>query len=434
MLDLLENKRQGLFAICDEQCKFPKATDTTLVNKYYTTCGTHDRFAASSTDKARNIFVVRHFAGPVAYHTFGFLEKNLDVIRPEMASLALSSSCWLVSYLREYFRVEDDTAVPVNESSTKTTGGRPTSSKLTSTTKKILTLSGEFRSQLENLMENINTTSPHYIRCLKPNSLNVGDRFDETLIINQLRYGGVLEAVRVSRSGFPNRYSHVQFIARYDFFLTHHQKLSIGLSKNTVDIIDSICEALCTNVLDSATFIPSNDAMSQVNPMLRAGIQCGTNLVFIRGRTFDFLERERLLHHKRMIIKIQTAFRTYSAMTSYRITKLAIVAIQCAGRRAIAIRRVKHMKMHRAAVMIQALLRGRITRKLARLLHTSATSVQARYRGYKTRKETKVIKLKYLGALALQCLYRLKKSKAILRQLRIDSRDVNKVINCPVCM
>jgi hypothetical protein len=68
---------------------------------------------------------------------------------------------------------------------------------------------------LRSLRARIDTTVPHYIRCLKPNDDLIPDYFEPKNIVEQLRCGGVLEAVRVSRAGYPTRYPHDVFMARY---------------------------------------------------------------------------------------------------------------------------------------------------------------------------------------------------------------------------
>ena len=73
----------------------------------------------------------------------------------------------------------------------------------------------KFSQQLKDLRSRINATAPHYIRCLKPNDELLPDEFDPKQIVEQLRYSGVLEAVRVSRAGYPTRYPHWQFMSRY---------------------------------------------------------------------------------------------------------------------------------------------------------------------------------------------------------------------------
>jgi len=73
----------------------------------------------------------------------------------------------------------------------------------------------QFSSQLKILRTRIDVTTPHYIRCLKPNDELMPNTFEPKNVVDQLRCGGVLEAVRVSRAGYPTRYPHDVFLARY---------------------------------------------------------------------------------------------------------------------------------------------------------------------------------------------------------------------------
>jgi hypothetical protein len=63
------------------------------------------------------------------------------------------------------------------------------------------TVASQFRAQLRSLMDIINSTTPHFIRCIKPNAECAPNVIDKALVINQLKCGGVLEAARVSRLG-----------------------------------------------------------------------------------------------------------------------------------------------------------------------------------------------------------------------------------------
>jgi myosin heavy subunit len=63
VLDLLENRMTGIFALCDEQVKFPQSTDETLVNKLYEHCSPYSRFLFGHADKGKRQFVVHHYAG-----------------------------------------------------------------------------------------------------------------------------------------------------------------------------------------------------------------------------------------------------------------------------------------------------------------------------------------------------------------------------------
>lgn len=45
------------------------------------------------------------------------------------------------------------------------------------------------QQQLQSLMETLNSTEPHYVRCVKPNSLNRPQKFEKRSILHQLRCG-----------------------------------------------------------------------------------------------------------------------------------------------------------------------------------------------------------------------------------------------------
>ena len=66
-------------------------------------------------------------------------------------------------------------------------------------------------------MEMINCTMPHYVRCINPNDSKQSEHFDKVDVLEQLRCGGVMEAVRVTRAGFASRYPHRTFLERYGY-------------------------------------------------------------------------------------------------------------------------------------------------------------------------------------------------------------------------
>lgn len=71
------------------------------------------------------------------------------------------------------------------------------------------------RRQLAQLLGVIKSTTPHYVRCLKPNPKSIPKEFARPDVVGQLRCGGVLEAVRVARLGYPVRLVHSLFITQY---------------------------------------------------------------------------------------------------------------------------------------------------------------------------------------------------------------------------
>jgi myosin V len=178
----------------DEQCILPRSTDEKFTRYIYARCDKHHRFSASSAQRVDYLFSIEHYAGFVEYNTENWLEKNKDQLPAASSDLLLSSNFKLLQDIRRFVRSEER-------------GGRGTVA-----TKSV---SSQFSSQLRTLRARIELTVPHYVRCLKPNDELAPDHFEPKNVVEQLRCGGVLEAVRVSRAGYPTRYPHQVFLARY---------------------------------------------------------------------------------------------------------------------------------------------------------------------------------------------------------------------------
>lgn len=166
----------------------------------------HQRFGVIKTKP--NCFLVHHFAGSVEYCTDGFLEKNKDQLSVDLQESIKASSIPFVSNLFTSFLNRGATTTAASSAGGSVEDSQASSSTGGKTKRKFVTVSSEFREQLSCLMDTVNKTAPHFIRCIKPNPQNVPDVFDRSTVNEQLRYGGVLQAVQVSRAGYPVRLSH----------------------------------------------------------------------------------------------------------------------------------------------------------------------------------------------------------------------------------
>lgn len=194
VLNLIDMKHTGIFALLDEQCILPRSTDQKFTRYLYARCDKHARFFATSKQRVEHVFSIEHYAGLVEYTPDGWMEKNKDQLPSASSELLKTSDFDLIQQVNRFVRSEER-------------GGRGTIA-----TKSV---SFQFAAQLRSLRARIEKTIPHYIRCLKPNDDLVADFFEPKNIVEQLRCGGVLEAVRVSRAGYPTRYPHDVFTARY---------------------------------------------------------------------------------------------------------------------------------------------------------------------------------------------------------------------------
>ena len=210
VLDLIDKKRSGILSILDEQSFLTQCTDQSFAQSVYQKCtgGRGRPFVASTRQMARGAFSVKHYAGPVEYDSVGFIEKNKDELPKGIDDLLRSSENKFLQHLETVLNCDRTDDKALENKSTPRFNSKQSSLKR-------ITVGGQFSSQLLDLRKRIDTTSPHYIRCLKPNDALEPDHFDSAVIADQLRCAGILEAVRVSRVGYPQRYLHKTFVQRY---------------------------------------------------------------------------------------------------------------------------------------------------------------------------------------------------------------------------
>ncbi|CAG2163263.1 unnamed protein product, partial [Oppiella nova] len=144
-LDLIAAKPMNIMALIDEESKFPKGTDFTLLNKLHKTHGSNTNYLKPKSDINQS-FGLNHFAGIVFYDTRGFLEKNRDTFNADLVQLIqVSKNKFLQSLFTHEFGMGNDTR------------------------KKAPTLSAQFKKSLDSLMRALSQCHPFFIRCIKPN-------------------------------------------------------------------------------------------------------------------------------------------------------------------------------------------------------------------------------------------------------------------------
>jgi len=231
VLDLIEKRREGILSILDDQCRVATCTDTSFCRVVHDKCKEHPRFVASLTQRSNLCFTVHHYAGHVTYDARLFLEKNKDELPKETTELLVASSRPFISDLGNLLSEKPGTNTPQRPASPTSSVSSFSSVRGTGSSvgKKPATrgssslhrdsVGSQFSHQLKELRRRIDSTTPHYVRCLKPNEELVPDRFDPQVIADQLRCAGVLEVIRVSRLGFPHRFLHNDFMYRYGILI-----------------------------------------------------------------------------------------------------------------------------------------------------------------------------------------------------------------------
>uniref|UniRef100_A0A8C6RW98 Myosin, heavy polypeptide 4, skeletal muscle n=1 Tax=Nannospalax galili TaxID=1026970 RepID=A0A8C6RW98_NANGA len=204
-IELIE-KPMGIFSILEEECMFPKATDTSFKNKLYEQhLGKSNNFQKPkpTKGKAEAHFSLVHYAGTVDYNIIGWLDKNKDPLNETVVGLYQKSGLKTLAFL-----FAGGQAAEAEGGGGGKKGGKKKGSSFQ-------TVSALFRENLNKLMTNLRSTHPHFVRCLIPNETKTPGAMEHELVLHQLRCNGVLEGIRICRKGFPSRILYADFKQRY---------------------------------------------------------------------------------------------------------------------------------------------------------------------------------------------------------------------------
>ncbi|GAB0197872.1 myosin heavy chain, skeletal muscle, adult-like [Grus japonensis] len=173
-IELIE-KPMGIFSILEEECMFPKATDTSFKNKLYDQhLGKSGNFQKPKPTKGKTEahFSLIHYAGTVDYNITGWLEKNKDPLNETVIGLYQKSSLKTLALLFANYGGAEA------EASAGKKGGKKKGSSFQ-------TVSALFRENLNKLMTNLRSTHPHFVRCIIPNETKTpaSFRLEKTLKI-----------------------------------------------------------------------------------------------------------------------------------------------------------------------------------------------------------------------------------------------------------
>ncbi|XP_026166817.1 unconventional myosin-Vc [Mastacembelus armatus] len=369
VIDLIEAK-MGILDLLDEECLFPQGTDQSWLQKLYSYLDANHLFEKPRLSS--QAFVVQHFADKVEYQCKGFLEKNRDTLYEELVDILRDSK---FPFLVNFFREEAQRTVMGKGVKVK-----PARPRVKPANKQLRTSVGEkFRSSLSLLMETLNATTPHYVRCIKPNDEKLPFEYDSRRVVQQLRACGVLETIRISAQSYPSRWTYIEFYSRYSILMSH-QEADLNDKKQT-----------CKNVLQRL--------IQDTNQY-----KFGRTKIFFRAGQVAYLEKLRLDRLREACITIQKHVRGWSQRRKYLCMREAAIILQQYIRGKRTIRRTVSaaaLKQGWAAVMIQRHWRGYRVRQVYQLVRLASITIQAFTRGWMARKQYRKM-LKEHKALVLQ--------------------------------
>uniref|UniRef100_A0AAZ3RKS1 Uncharacterized protein n=1 Tax=Oncorhynchus tshawytscha TaxID=74940 RepID=A0AAZ3RKS1_ONCTS len=320
-LDLIE-KKLGMLALINEESRFPKGTDYTLLEKLHSRHATNQFYMKPRVTDHQ--FGIKHYAGEVLYDVRGVLQKNRDTFRDDILNMLKDSR---LDFIYDLF---------------ERVGSRNGEETLKmGTARRKPTVSSQFRmDSLHSLMNTLSASNPFFVRCIKPNMNKNANMFDPEVVLNQLRYSGMLETVKIRRAGFPVRRTFNDFNSRYKMILK---------DKHPTD--DQ--RGRCTELLMS--YDPA-----------KIDWQLGKTKVFLKEELEHRLEKGREEVRRQAGMVIRAHILSYVARKSYKRVLVSTVTIQ-KNYRAHFWRRV-FLRLRTAAVILQKHQRGRLARGLYRHL------------------------------------------------------------------
>ncbi|XP_016887435.1 myosin VIIAa isoform X2 [Cynoglossus semilaevis] len=336
-LDMIAIKPMNIISLIDEESRFPKGTDTTMLNKLNFQHKVNTNYIPPKNNYETQ-FGIQHFAGVVFYETKGFLEKNRDTLYGDIIQLVHSSKN---KFIKQIFQA--DVAMGAE------------------TRKRSPTLSSQFKRSLELLMRTLGVCQPFFVRCIKPNEYKKSMLFDRELCVRQLRYSGMMETIRIRRAGYPIRYTFVEFVDRYRVLMP-----GVKPAYKQEDLRGT-CQRIAEAVLGR------DDDW-----------QMGKTKIFLKDHHDMLLEIERDKAITDKVILIQKVVRGFKDRSNFLRMKKSAVLIQKTWRGYQC--RKNYGAMRAGFSRLQALVRSR---KLCASYHVARqriTGFQGRCRGYLVRR------------------------------------------------
>ncbi|GMF27429.1 unnamed protein product [Phytophthora fragariaefolia] len=317
-LDMVEQRPSGIFSLLDEECVVPKGSDAGFARKMYQRLQDNSYFSASRTDQADFAFQVHHYAGKVRYQAEGFCEKNKDQPNAELFSVLGTTNDAHLRELFDFFKASESAQLQLGQPKL-----RRRSSVLSS-----VGIGSQFKQQLASLLDVVQQTQTHYIRCIKPNDESASDKFDMAKVSSQLRYGGVLKAVEIMRQSYPVRMVHIDFVKQYQILVSskEHKQVSEWSSSTLLETL-------------------------KINHA-----ELGKTRVFLRQQAFDQLEKQRERVITASAVKLQSSWRGRQQHRVYNRQLQVLWSIQVRWK-AILEKKRRIARRNKAADLLQRALR-----------------------------------------------------------------------------
>lgn len=388
VLDLVEG-RMGLLAFLNEECLRPGGNDKGFVSKVQAMNKDNPCFIRENHfDDCQ--FGIHHYAGRVIYDADAFVTKNMDTLCKDLQELSAKSTNPIIAK-----EIVNDSMV--NASSSSSGQGKSKTKKKAparaaaqqKSSKQAMTSSNrqnsnsiaqdtvwtKFKSQLTTLMSSLKQTRARYIRCIKPNAFKEPLLMQHLSTVEQLRCAGVVAAVTISRSAFPNRLEHEVVTDRFKSAWKPGELLKAeeAAEDNLEEKPRILAQALLTSALAPLAY--ENETGHTVQAFV-----LGRSRTYFRAGALEYLESERLKRLAVWATLIQRCARRFMAQSTF--LKQRSLAIKVASYVRMRIKRKAYCHLRKVSITLQCWYRCLWAASVLNRLNRDykATLIQNRWR------------------------------------------------------
>ena len=209
----------------------------------------------------------------------------------------------------------------------------------------------QFKSSLQSLVTDLERTQPHYIRCIKPNLNKASNSFDSGEVLRQLRYSGMMEAIRIRREGYALREDHESFYNQFSVLL---QPEDLGEEAGIEQLVKVLSKRLAVTDADwqighSKIFL-RRDLAAKLERLAALKVHAAARIISRFGRYVAERRASNLLtawarfrlhmaqkyRKDRAANTIMAAYKGYTQRQKYSTMRKVVVALQSHQRRRLA--------------------------------------------------------------------------------------------------
>ncbi|XP_058150418.1 unconventional myosin-IXa isoform X1 [Dasypus novemcinctus] len=266
--------------------------------------------------------------------------------------------------------------------------------------KKPPSISAQFQASLSKLMETLDQAEPYFVKCIRSNAEKLPLRFNDALVLRQLRYTGMLETVRIRQSGYSCKYLFKDFVNHFYVLLPRNvipSKFSIQNFFRKIDLNPDNYQVGKTMV-----FLKEQERQ-HLQDLLHQEV---LHRIILLQRWFRVLLcRQHFLHLRQASIIIQRFWRNYLNQKQIRVAAVqkdafvmasAATLLQASWRAHL--ERQRYLELRSAAIIIQQRWREHYRQR-----YMAAVCIQARWKSYRESKRYQEQRNKII---LLQAIYR----------------------------